>query len=289
MRKVRYLIALVIVCLQSQNARCQYITQNYIAQYKNLAIQQQRLTGIPASIKLAMALLESGSGQSFLATKGNNHFGIKWWNAANDGAAFIETFDDDKDRRGKPIPSRFIRFYSVEDSYLKHSDVLRRPRYQVLFTYLITDYHSWAYGLENCGYATARGYGSKLIQLIERYNLDQYDVLSYDKLGEQLEQLDADFQMAATNSPAETELSNEPNAGYATTYFPKNTTKGTPQYMERKDIPNIGKTDFEPKKPIFTPKKAISPSVRPIIESRFRNAQGEQMHFTLTEIGEETP
>jgi hypothetical protein len=289
-------IALFIAFLPVQKAFSFDLSHYYIAQYKHLAIQEQRLTGIPASIKLAMALLESSNGQSYLATKGNNHFGIKWWNVA-----FIETFDDDKDRHGKPIVSRFIRFRSVEDSYHKHSEVLKRPRYAVLFTYLITDYRSWAYGLEVCGYATARGYGSKLIQLIERYHLDQYDafspIVANDELGEQLEQLDADFQIAATesqsdysfnnqlNRPFNRQLSDQPDAastpasGYNPNFTTHNATKGTPQY----------KTDFEAKKVIFTSKIPISTPSKPIIESHFRNAQGQQMHFTLTEVGEEVP
>jgi hypothetical protein len=297
MRKVRYslgCIALIIAFLPVQKAFCYDLSLFYIAQYKNLAIEQQRLTGIPASIKLSMALLESGVGQSYLAVKGNNHFGIKWWNAANDGAAFIETFDDDKDRRGKPIVSRFVKFHSVEASYRKHSEVLQRPRYAVLFTYSITDYRSWAYGLESCGYATAHGYGSKLIQLIERYHLEQYDVLlptfTDDKLGQQLEQLDADFQMATTdyqinNAESESEFQPEPDAGFKpASGWIKNTTKGTPQYMERNGIPKIGKTDFEPKNAVSTQKTPISPTKKPLIESRFTNKQGEKVHYVLTEV-----
>jgi Mannosyl-glycoprotein endo-beta-N-acetylglucosaminidase len=298
MRKVRYsmgCMALIIACLPVQKVFSFDLSHYYIAQYKNLAIQEQRLWGIPASIKLSMALLESGSGQSYLATKGNNHFGIKWWNAANDGSAFIETFDDDKDRRGKPIPSRFIRFHSVDDSYRKHSEVLQRPRYAVLFTYSITDYRAWAYGLESCGYATARGYGARLIELIERYDLTQYDGLfvsvANDKLGDQLAQLDADFQDAATDShsdnPINNDFTNEPDAsfkpasGYNAT---PNISKGTPQYMERNDISNIEKTDFEPIKPVVTHKTPISPPTKPSIESRFTNRQGEKVHYILTEV-----
>jgi hypothetical protein len=291
MGKVRYslgCIALLIACLPTQKAFCSDISLRYIAQYKYLAIQEQSLTRIPASIKLAMALLESGSGQSYLATKGNNHFGIKWWNAANDGAAFIETFDDDKDRRGKPIVSRFIRFRSVEDSYRKHSDVLKRPRYAVLFTYLITDYRSWAYGLESCGYATARGYGARLIELIERYNLDQYDVLTFDTLGEQLEQLDTDFQIAATeshseyqlNRPFNTQTVDQPDADFApasdanSSFTTQNATKGTPQY----------KSDFEVKKAVFTAKKPVLTPSKPMVQSSFTNSQGEKVHYVLTEV-----
>lgn len=274
-----------IFLMSLQYAFCSDISFNYIARYKDLAIQEQSLTGIPASIKLSMALLESGSGQSYLATKGNNHFGIKWWNVANDGAAFIETFDDDKDRRGKPIVSRFIRFNSVEASYRKHSAVLLRPRYQVLFTYLITDYRSWAYGLEACGYATVKGYGARLIELIERYNLTQYDVLSpisfSDKLGEQLEQLDANFQIAATDSQSDVEPKNQATSGYNTNYsINKNTTyaaKPPSQYPSR----------LEPPKPAAKGMKPLEGLPKPVVESHYTNNQGEVVHYILYEVGEE--
>ena len=295
MRRLRYStarFALIIAFLCAQKAFCSDLSRHYIAQYKNLAVQEQRLTGIPASIKLAMAVLESNSGQSYLAVKGNNHFGIKWWNVANDGAAFIETFDDDKDRRGKPIVSRFVKFNSAEASYRKHSDVLRRPRYAVLFTYLITDYRSWAYGLETCGYATAKGYGARLIELIERYQLTQYDALlpiaDGDALGEQLVQLDADLQLAAVDSQLDAQSDARSDAqiehqSQLDTQFDepkaKNPSKGTPQY----------KTDFRQIKAVSTPQKRVLPPKNPIIESHFRNADGQLMHFTLTEVGEEEP
>ena len=154
------------------------LVSGYIAQYKNLAIEEQMRTGIPASIKLSMGLLESSLGQSRLAIEANNHFGIKWW-SANDGAAFVEAMDDDKDKNGNPTPSKFVKFTSAEESYRKHSEFLMtRARYRVLFSYDRTDYRAWATGLKACGYATAPDYAEKLIKLIEKYNLTQYDVPS---------------------------------------------------------------------------------------------------------------
>jgi hypothetical protein len=248
MRKVRYFLgcmALIIACLPMQTAFGFNFSQNYIEQYKELARQEQRLTGIPASIKLAMALLESGSGQSFLAVRGNNHFGIKWWNVSNDGTDFIEKFDDAKDNRGKRIASRFIKFNSVEESYRKHSEVLQRSRYQVLFTYHISDYHSWAYGLEACGYATTKGYGAQLIELIDRYNLTQYT-------------------LPEEPSPDVISFENTPII----------TPKSPPQYFDSpKPVPVV----YEQKQP-------VSPSVKPSIESHFINSQGQKMHYVLSEM-----
>jgi Mannosyl-glycoprotein endo-beta-N-acetylglucosaminidase len=247
MRKIRCgMVCLIValICLSLQDALCQDKHLNYIAQFKNLAIQEQRLTGIPASIKLSMALLESNAGQSYLATKGNNHFGIKWWNAANDGAHYIETFDDDKNRHGKPIPSRFIKFATVQESYKKHSAVLLRPRYAVLFTYPPTDYRAWASGLETCGYATARGYGQLLIDLIEKYNLTQYDL---------------------PPEPEPDSISFEKSPSFE--------DNRTPQYSSP-----VRQVKF-----VSERKDPLPPPSNLLIESHFTNKKGQKMHFVLSE------
>lgn len=178
MRNLYFTIIALIAFTFTANATSAELVNNYVAQYKNLAIEEQMRTGIPASIKLSMGLLESSLGQSRLATEANNHFGIKWW-SANDGPAFVEAMDDDKDKAGNPTPSKFVKFTSAEESYRKHSEFLMtRSRYRVLFTYDRTDYRAWATGLKACGYATAPDYAEKLIKLIEKYNLAQYDVPS---------------------------------------------------------------------------------------------------------------
>jgi hypothetical protein len=262
MRKVRHFlgsIALIIACLPTQKALGFDLAHQYIAQFKDLAQQEQRLTGIPASIKLAMALLESGCGQSYLATKGNNHFGIKWWNAASDGTAFLETFDDDKNKHGKPIPSRFIKFSSVEASYKKHSDVLLRPRYQVLFTYSSSDYRSWAFGLEVCGYATAKGYGWRLIELIEKYDLAQYDL-----------------PQEPTPEPIFEENPSLPQAIAPPQYF---APQGRVLSVSQSRAPSVA--------PSIAPKPSVSVRQKTLVESRFVNRQGQAVHYILTEVGEE--
>ena len=156
MKNFYFTIIAIIACSFAANTAANAATgaelaQSYITQYKNLAIEEQYRSGIPASIKLSMGLLESSFGQSRLATEANNHFGIKWWNA-NDGAAFVEAMDDDKDANGNPTPSRFVKFSSAAESYRKHSEfLLTRTRYRVLFTYDRTDYRAWATGLKACG------------------------------------------------------------------------------------------------------------------------------------------
>ena len=153
---------------------------DYIEQYKNIAIREMNRAGIPASIKLAQGLLESAAGQSDLARRANNHFGIKC-NPEWDGKTYYKK-DDDYDARGRLIESCFRVYKNPEASFVAHSEFLRDPkkieRYGFLFQLDPTDYRRWARGLRTSGYATAGDYDRKLIELIERYELHQYDRLS---------------------------------------------------------------------------------------------------------------
>ena len=141
--------------------------EKYISQYSDLAIQHQKKYRIPASITLAQGLLESGAGQSSLAKRSNNHFGIKChsdWKG--------ETVYHDDDLRGEC----FRKYKRVEDSYEDHSRFLvERPRYASLFKLNIRDYKGWAKGLQKCGYATDKAYANKLIKVIEDYELYRFD------------------------------------------------------------------------------------------------------------------
>jgi flagellum-specific peptidoglycan hydrolase FlgJ/LysM repeat protein len=149
----------------------------YVKEYKDLAIQEMERSGIPASIKLAQAILESNSGQSDLAQKANNHFGIKCTSSWS-GKSY-EKVDDEKDEDGKPKKSCFRKYAKVEESFTDHSEFLRDPRkyyrYGFLFGLDKKDYRSWARGLESAGYATGAGYADKLIGIIEKNQLYMYD------------------------------------------------------------------------------------------------------------------
>ena len=143
--------------------------ERYVKKYADMAVQEMIRSGVPASITLAQGMLESGNGQSRLATQGNNHFGIKChkgWEG--------KTMYHDDDAKGEC----FRVYKSVADSYKDHSDFLRyRDRYKFLFDLERTDYKGWAYGLKKAGYATDPGYPAKLIKYIEDYHLDRFDVL----------------------------------------------------------------------------------------------------------------
>lgn len=141
--------------------------EKYIEKYAPLAVSEMYRSGVPASITLAQGLLESGNGQSELARKSNNHFGIKCHNNWKGGRVY-----HDDDAKGEC----FRKYSHPSESYRDHSDFLRyRDRYKFLFDYRITDYKAWAYGLKKAGYATDPKYPKKLIDLIETYDLHKYD------------------------------------------------------------------------------------------------------------------
>src|SRR5688500_4194064 len=138
------------------------IVQEYINEYKELAIAEMKRTGVPASITLAQGIHESGAGNSKLAAASNNHFGIKCksnWTG--------ETVRHDDDAKAEC----FRKYSCVEDSYRDHSDFLKNgTRYSFLFSIDPADYSEWAIGLKKAGYATNPKYPQMLIKLIEDYN-----------------------------------------------------------------------------------------------------------------------
>lgn len=158
--------------------------QKYVDQYKDLAISESERTGIPASIKLAQAVLESRYGSSDLATKANNHFGIKCkvdWQGET-----VYAKDD--------TPSDCFRKYSsAHESFIDHSNFLKDHRlhfYDHLFEIDKRDYKAWASGLQIAGYASTNYYAKTLIYLIEKYEFYKFDD------GEKFWSLSDDEQMA---------------------------------------------------------------------------------------------
>lgn len=150
---------------------------NYIQQFKDAAVAEMERAGIPASITLAQGLLESAAGNSELARTANNHFGIKCGNDWSGKTA--KRKDDDRDANGELTESCFRKYDDAQQSFFDHSEFLRDPRkynrYGFLFNLDRTDYKAWARGLQASGYATSGDYSDKLINLIERYQLQNYD------------------------------------------------------------------------------------------------------------------
>ena len=173
MRKFFISIALTTALMASAQARWNQTYQQYIDQYKDVAIEQMQRYGIPASITLAQGIFESGAGRSELAVKANNHFGIKC-----NGWTGRRSYHDD-DERGECFRAYDNAYESFED----HSKFLaERQRYRGLFNLKRDDYKGWARGLKAAGYATNPQYADRLIELIQLYKLYQYDkAKDYDK------------------------------------------------------------------------------------------------------------
>jgi flagellum-specific peptidoglycan hydrolase FlgJ len=164
----------------------------YIAKFKDIAIQEMNQYGIPASIKLAQALLESGNGNSKLARQANNHFGIKCASGWT-GKRILK--DDDE------VDDCFRVYQHPEESYRDHSEFLLRKRYAALFELDKNDYVSWAKGLKSAGYATNPKYADLLVSLIERYRLFQYD--SSESRVEKIQREERVFTEIVENIPNE--------------------------------------------------------------------------------------
>ena len=163
------LLFLSLLSFAQDNSRIDYIDK-----FKDIAISEAERAGVPASIKLAQGILESNAGQSTLARKAKNHFGIKCHSDWRGKKYYIE--DDDVDENGKIIKSCFRVYKNAELSYIQHSEFLRtRSRYDFLFDLPHTDYRAWAYGLKRAGYATSATYAEKLIRVIETYQLYRFD------------------------------------------------------------------------------------------------------------------
>ena len=165
MRKTIFFVALSLVMnLAAQNKSEAYLA--YIAQWKETALQNQADYGIPASIIMAQALLESAAGTSELAVNAKNHFGIK---CTNDWMGGVYYYDDDS--KGEC----FRQYGDAAMSFKDHALFLKRPRYATCFEIAIEDYEGWAHRLKECGYATDINYAPKLIKLIETYRLDSLE------------------------------------------------------------------------------------------------------------------
>lgn len=149
--------------------------QQYIDKFQSLAVKEMKRTGIPASIKLAQACLESGNGNSELSKLSNNHFGIKC--KSNWTGNSVKWDDDERNEC-------FRKYRTIEESYIDHSDFLTgSPRYASLFSLAPDDYVAWAHGLKAAGYATAPDYAQRLIKIIVDFKLYALDRgIDFDQL-----------------------------------------------------------------------------------------------------------
>ena len=144
----------------SQTTRQDYL--EYIERYKPVALQFEQEYGVPASITLAQGILESYAGRSRMAQEANNHFGIKAYHWQGEVYGKCDSVSNSVGYR---------KYGAPEDSFLDHAKFLKGPRYSILYELEVTDYRSWAQGLRDCGYAEDINYPTKLINIIEQYEL----------------------------------------------------------------------------------------------------------------------
>ncbi len=191
---------LALICLShSLFAQNKNSTANlYIEKYKELAIQEMLLTGIPASITLAQGMHESANGTSQLARNANNHFGVKCGSTWT-GKKYY--------RNGNKRNSCFRKYNTVEEAFKDRSRFLTNNKnYTKLFTYKRTDYKKWAYGLQRAGYASSRYYAAHLIRTIEQNNLHRFDLvdsLEQNELSLQADSINIDTQQIHIEKKAE--------------------------------------------------------------------------------------
>ncbi len=147
----------------NRDERC----KTYIHRFSTIAVAEMKKFGIPASIILAQGLVESNSGSSSLASKANNHFGIKCF-SKNCTKGHCMNFSDDSHK------DFFVRYSNAWGSFRAHSEFLKKTsRYSHLFK--SHNATVWAKGLERAGYATDKQYAEKLIAVIDRFDLEQFD------------------------------------------------------------------------------------------------------------------
>ncbi len=165
--KMKQLLLFILFLTINFAGYAQQARRNYILQYQKLAIEEMGRSGIPASIKMAQACLESRNGESELSVKSNNHFGIKCKRGWRGQKVYYD--DDARDEC-------FRKYKSIQDSYIDHSNFLMsNPRYAFLFQLAPDDYVGWAKGLKQAGYATASHYDKTLIRIIEENKLYRLD------------------------------------------------------------------------------------------------------------------
>ena len=240
------------------------VNEEYIQHFKDLVMFQQLTSGIPASIKLGQALVESQGGESELAMNANNHFGLKCWSCSVN-EAYMKT-DDEYDKNGQLIYSKFYRFNTPEESYAAHSRRLTtESRYRPLFNNDRIDYRAWAHGLQKCGYATDKRYAEKLIAVIEKYNLQRFDtpsLLTIPEIGGT-----ATPQYARDETALSIPYDSNPNAQ-------------RPQSPEEKRQKEAFSSENAHKTAIIGGKKVVQNYCK---ESAYLSREGEQVQFTLYE------
>ena len=149
--------------------------EQFISSIAQAAVESADRTGVPASVTIAQAILESYWGSSRLAREANNYFGIKA--QTRGGSAGSVWFDVWEVIGGRNVvQSQAFRAYdTIADSFVDHGQFfVENGRYGAAMA-VRDDPRQFARAINRAGYATDPAYASKLIGLMDRYNLYRYD------------------------------------------------------------------------------------------------------------------
>jgi uncharacterized protein YraI len=136
--------------------------------------------GVPASVTIAQAILESGWGRSSLSAADRNYFGIKCqgtsYGTLAKGCHVYNTMECDKAGNCFPTSATFRIYASMANSFRDHGRFLRvNSRYKPAFTYT-KDANNFIWQVWKAGYATDPNYYTKVTTLMASYDLYQYDI-----------------------------------------------------------------------------------------------------------------
>jgi flagellar protein FlgJ len=160
----------------SRSNDVQTMTQTeFMAAAVPLAQASQRNDNIPASVTLAQSILETGFGKSELAVKGKIFFGIKAHGGRGTAGTYTINTSECYNGQWVTISAAFRAYYSMAESFEDHGKFLKsNARYRSCFE--TNDPKEWTRRLQSNGYATDPGYSTKLISVMDKYNLYQYDL-----------------------------------------------------------------------------------------------------------------
>jgi flagellar protein FlgJ len=153
-------------------------TTAFIAAAVSAAQDSQRSTKVPASVTIAQAILESGWGRSTLTRDDHNYFGMKCFGDPGPVGLGCRQYatHECSSRDCYPTHALFRAYRTAADSYLDHGVQLSTlPRYAEAMKYA-RDPDRFAREIHAAGYATSPTYADKLIDLMGRYGLYQYDL-----------------------------------------------------------------------------------------------------------------
>ena len=216
---------------------------DYIDDYKDLAMQEMELYGVPASITLAQAIYSSQAGTNDLVRECHNHFAIMCHTQEWTGETYYRPAD-------KKQENCYRKYATDAESYRDHSLFLStRSRYVKLFYYPITDYKSWANGLLEAGFSGNPKYADTLISIIEKYYLMHYDRKVAQKLGDTVAlRAMQKPQPERVGDPHTTLAQQQPAAA-------KPAQQPVTQPVEQPAEPIAKKEEPAPQKPVETPKE----------------------------------